>query len=293
MRLGLTLAWAALPDRLHPLVDEVPPEAQTDLQSVARYLAEREPDLALRAKALHDWVADNVAYDTASLADGSYAGKQEAQEVFRTRKAVCDGYVNLLVAMGEAAQLHFVPISGETHAQSPKGHAWAAVELQGRWWLLDPTWGAGYVEDGAYVERYTADWLFVPPEVFGYTHLPDQAQWQLVEAPVSREDFLRRQPLRPAFFRQGYALLSPLESPGAPQGRALVAVLDNPRGRWLRAELDGRPCQVRRSARRLEVRCTPPGPGTYEIALYDGEAQRGSYTWLGALTLRAQDQDRR
>jgi hypothetical protein len=41
MRLGLTLAWAALPDRLHPLVDEVPPEAQTDLQSVARYLAGR------------------------------------------------------------------------------------------------------------------------------------------------------------------------------------------------------------------------------------------------------------
>jgi transglutaminase-like putative cysteine protease len=274
-----------MPAELHPLVRALPPEAVSDIPTLGRYIAQHEPDPVLRAKALHDWVADNIAYDAVSLANGSYQGKQDAAQVFATRTGVCAGYVNLLVALGKAADVKFVYLTGETHGDR---HAWAAVELQGSWWLLDPTWNAGYVDGTTYTERYTTDWLFVPPEVFGYTHLPEKQEWQLVSQPVSRVTFFRRQPLLPALFREGYRLVSPLEV-GAPQGRELVVVLDNPRDRWMRAHVEeGRSrCGVERRDGQVEVRCAAPGPGTWHVSLFDGEAERGDFEWLGKLTVQA------
>jgi transglutaminase-like putative cysteine protease len=273
-----------MPAELHPLTRAVPPEAEAHIATLGRYIAEHEPDPVLRAKALHDWVADHISYDAVSLADGSYVHKQKAEQVLAARTGVCAGYVNLLVALGEAADVNFVFLTGETHGDR---HGWAAVELQGVWWLLDPTWNAGYVKDGVYTERYTTEWLFVPPEIFGYTHFPEEARWQLVETPVSRAAFLRRQPLRPIFFGQGYELVSPLE---APQGREMVMVLDNPRQRWLKARVkeDGSECGVQRHGSRFEVRCQAPGPGTWQVALFENEAQYGDYRWLGDLTVRAE-----
>jgi hypothetical protein len=41
----------------------MPRDAETDIAAVARYIKEREPDPKQRVKALHDWVADRIAYD--------------------------------------------------------------------------------------------------------------------------------------------------------------------------------------------------------------------------------------
>ena len=48
---------------MHPLVRAIPAEAETSYDSVAKYIAEREDDPLQRVKALHDYVADRVAYD--------------------------------------------------------------------------------------------------------------------------------------------------------------------------------------------------------------------------------------
>ena len=48
---------------LDAVVAAMPRAEETSIEAVARYIAAREPDRRARIKALHDWVADRIAYD--------------------------------------------------------------------------------------------------------------------------------------------------------------------------------------------------------------------------------------
>ena len=54
------------PAEVHPVVVDMPREVEVSVASVGKYIAERETDPMLRVKALHDWVADRIAYDVPS-----------------------------------------------------------------------------------------------------------------------------------------------------------------------------------------------------------------------------------
>ena len=53
------------------------------------------------------------------------------------------------------------------------GHAWNAVELNGRWYLLDATWNAGSVSGNSFNKQYSSTYLFTPPDIFISDHIPD------------------------------------------------------------------------------------------------------------------------
>ena len=69
---------------LHPAVAALPPEHETSIESVAKYLVEAESDPVQRVKALHDYVADRIAYDAEALAAGRFP-PQDAKTVFERR----------------------------------------------------------------------------------------------------------------------------------------------------------------------------------------------------------------
>src|SRR5690606_30059317 len=98
---------------------------------------------------------------------------QDADTTFSTRRSVCAGYANLVAAMGQEAGLEVVVVTGDARdgegSLSGSGHAWNAVRVDDRWYLMDATWNAGYVTD-AFVKQYGTTYLMSPPEVFGVTH---------------------------------------------------------------------------------------------------------------------------
>src|SRR5262249_36512247 len=96
---------------LHPAVSKMPASVETSIESVARYIAKHETDPTLRIKALHDYVADRVAYDSEALYSGNFPD-QGAQSVFKTRKSVCAGYANLLSALAAAIGENIVVVTG-------------------------------------------------------------------------------------------------------------------------------------------------------------------------------------
>jgi hypothetical protein len=93
---------------LHPAVAAMPNSVETSIQSVAQYIAKRESDPVLRIKALHDYVADRIAYDSDAFYSGHYPD-QDAEAVFETRKGVCAGYANLLSGLATAINLDYSP----------------------------------------------------------------------------------------------------------------------------------------------------------------------------------------
>src|SRR5690606_31070044 len=133
--------------------------------------------------ALYRWLGENISYDVAALESGDLS-QNSPDTVLRTRKAVCAGYADLFHVMCLELGLESKVIPGRSRAddqgvpEAPDGgdsnHAWNAVKVDGRWQLLDPTWGAGYLdEQKRFVRQANDQWFLVEPEIFIYSHLPE------------------------------------------------------------------------------------------------------------------------
>jgi transglutaminase/protease-like cytokinesis protein 3 len=275
---------------LHPAVAELPVAAETGIASVARYIAQREPDPWMRVKALHDYVADRVAYDVESYRAGAYP-PQDAETVFRTRRSVCAGYANLLAALGEAAGDEIVVVGGDARTTgnelTGEGHAWNAARIAGRWTLLDPTWDAGFLKDDRFVKRYSTEYLFTPPEVQGLSHFPEEERWQLRTPPLSRGEFLRQPRMRPLFYAEGFTLVAP-DRPQVTVDSVLEASLRNPRRRFVLAHYERRAAGLRadcavEQGESVAVRCDLPDEGTYRVVLFSNKERYGTYQQIGEI----------
>ena len=81
-------------------------------------------------------------------------------------------------------------------------HAWNAVQLDGEWYFLDCTWGAGRPnEQNVFIREFEDYYFLTPPGELVYTHFPEYPAQQRLEAPVSREGFIKLAYLWPAFFK--------------------------------------------------------------------------------------------
>jgi len=273
---------------LHPAIANMPASVETSIESVAQYIVQQEKDPLQRIKALHDYVADRIAYDAPSYFAGQYP-PQDAETVFQRRTAVCAGYAKLLEALGKAAGEDILYVVGDSRSQTSdlngQGHAWNAAKINGAWYLIDATWNSGYVDSSGFTKHYKTDYLFPPPHVMVISHFPDDPSWQLLPRPLSRGEFLRQPMLRPQFFADGLKLVFPTRSQTDVQGNALLQI-ENPRQKWLmasyrtKASAQAQNC-LAQPIQGNQISCTFPGTGTYEVSLFSGDAQAGRYDYVG------------
>ena len=280
---------------LDPNVAAMPASAETTIQSVADYIGERVPAPFARLKAVHDWVADRVAYDAESYLAGRYP-PQDANTVFRTRTSVCAGYANLLEALGRAAGLEVRYLTGDARTQGSdldgQSHAWNAARVDGKWYLIDPTWDSGVVDGRHFKKRYSTEYFLTPPRVFNLDHLPDDAQWQLLDKPLSRGEFLRQPAMAPLFFARGLVLLSPDRSQVDVRG-SLDIRLENPEHVFLLATYQPRDqpaldadCDVD-DGNATHIVCRFSRPGSYDVKLYSNREAVGTFEFTGQLQANA------
>ena len=280
-----------LPATIHPVVAALPPEAERSIESVGRYIAERESDPWMRVKALHDFVADRIAYDADAYRRRDF-GNQEAAAVLQRRQGVCAGYANLLAALGKVTGDDIRVVAGDARTAGTdltgEGHAWNVARIGDAWVLIDATWDAGSVSDQGFKKEYGTDYLFAPPEIQGVTHFPEDERWQLREPALTRGEFFRQPVLRPRFFADGFTLITPDRSQVTVAGAAEVALL-NPRGRYLLAKTQREgaggesPCQVSYDRQDARIRCELADEGSYRLRLYSNRQEFGHYQWLAEL----------
>lgn len=285
--------WPSAPT-LHPLVTSLPPAAETSIESVARYVVEHESDPVQRVKALHDYVADRVAYDVPALRTRNFP-PQDAQAVFERRTAVCAGSAALLAELGRAAGLEIIVVVGDARDSNGlfdgTGHAWNAFNLAGRWYLADPTWDAGYVEGDSFFKKYESSYFMTPPEVFATTHMPEDPKWQLLATPLSQGDFIRQPHMKPTFAALGLRLLEPARAQlSAKVGETVTLRFENPHGFAVlgnvRAQDDTSSSTVGFCDNEVDpttMSCTMPAAGRQQVVLFgpDGDHLGQIYVDVG------------
>jgi Transglutaminase-like superfamily len=280
----------------HPRALAIPSSEEVSIESVAAYFLAQEPSQTLRFRLLHDWVADRIAYDANSLADGSYVGKQAVKDVFAARMGVCAGYARVLEALGKAAGLDVRYVLGWVKVKSSDvdgaRHAWNIATLDGKAYLADATWNSGFIRNGNFSKEYRSDYVFTTPEAFGFDHFPEDEKDQLREIPISRGDFMRQPNLRPTFVARGWTLDQPTRSQVTVE-RTVDAQLTSTLKRFLLVDMETQDgtkalCIVTPSSAQTHVHCTAPGPGSYTMRFFDGPKQYGSsYEYIGNISVLA------
>ena len=137
-----------------------------------------------KVKAVHDWVAQNIAYDTTAFFNGSYtASNQDAISVLAGRKAVCQGYSNLTASLLRAVNIRERIVSGiclgygmeqdwNQVDQSKVNHVWNEAYADGRWIITDVTWDSGYIgADKAFHPRFMHGYFDVTLEMLSFDHM--------------------------------------------------------------------------------------------------------------------------
>jgi hypothetical protein len=265
-----------------------PASARASVESLAAYLVKPAKNDREKARAIFRWIAGNIDYNMEAFFKGG-GGAAGAEEVLKSGKSVCYGYSDLFLSLAGEAGLEAARISGYgkgygylpgKNFSGPSNHAWNTVKINGSWYLVDSTWGAGYVNgEGKYVRKFDDHFFMTPPSQFIYDHFPEEDRWQLLDEPVSKLKFENMVYLQSDFFNLGLELAGQengtINADGqvnlsiyAPDDVLMMAGLEYANGRTQgKAGLD-RYTFCQRDGDRYDIYAQFPGPGSYILKAY-------------------------
>lgn len=229
---------------MDPAVLDVPPEISrlmlddpaSGIPRLARFLrddggaAGPVVDHYHLVKRIHDWITRSVAYDTQAAFGFSHDSQDPA--VFMRYpegpRAVCRGFADLFVALAVEAGLQAQRISGVCRtywsALDRYGtHAWNAVRINGRWYVIDTSGDARvrhYPDGRSEIGPYRDEQLFISPEAQLLTYRANIESEQLIADPIDFEAFVRMPSIDAGFLRAGASF----QSVGVLQQRTIAAV---------------------------------------------------------------------
>lgn len=122
-----------------------------------------------KAKAVYEFVAKHVAYDVPKAENDMFNLEDSALTTLESGIGICQDYAFLATALLRALGMEANFIEGFAGER----HAWVEVMVGGDWLVMDPTWGAGYVQDGEFHAQYNEDYFDPEQAFFEETHQRD------------------------------------------------------------------------------------------------------------------------
>ncbi|WP_337964961.1 transglutaminase domain-containing protein [uncultured Flavobacterium sp.] len=158
-----------------------------------------------KARAIYSWIALNLDYDLKTYLNPpepkTFTSKNEAenakqiqlahtsttQKTFRSKKGVCEGFSLLYQHLATLSGLKCQVVVGDSkrllndigRKRLGSNHAWNTVQIDGKWILIDATWGNGYFDEKrqVVVKKFTSIYFDMAPEYFYMTHFPESSMY--------------------------------------------------------------------------------------------------------------------
>lgn len=145
------------------------------LKSLAHKLTDRYTKREEKVRSLFAWMQSHLRYDYEGLRNGNMV--YNAEDALVKGVAVCAGYADLFHKFCQELNIPSEYVTGYADNGTVGGHAWNAVMINDKWYLIDVTWG----------ERY----YLASPEYFIKDHFPSEHKWTLLQNYFPWETFMK------------------------------------------------------------------------------------------------------
>jgi hypothetical protein len=207
-------------DRIDALARKCPVDSMQTLTQVANYLKSISSTDKEIARSIYTWICENIRYDDKAFNEGTCSA-MEPNEILKGKKAVCIGYAILYTELASLCGIVAEVVTGyskgydyiEGYPIEEPDHAWNIVLIDGEFYPLDVTWGAGAGETNkkgklVSTKGFDDQWFLMQPEHAIFTHYAEYLPGLFKSIPaVSLKDFEHLPKLSPSMFTKN--LLQP------------------------------------------------------------------------------------
>lgn len=232
-----------------------PKSAASTIETLAIYLQQRADNDLEKARAIYVWITDHIRYNDKAYNSRQY-GDNSAEAVLRTRTAVCEGFSNLFLALGEHMDLKVKKVPGFAKGLGyyygksfgKADHAWNIAEINGQWKVFDSTWGQGIGKNvqGKLVtsKRFDDYWFNLDPYEAIFNHFPEDRSLAFVSPSMNLTKYAKLPVIDHAYFKLGFDARSTykqayknrtIQYPKCRQVDTYIAMKDAPSTKYLQA----------------------------------------------------------
>lgn len=164
-----------------------------------------------KVRAIYYWMTQNIAYDCKAFHSASFSVNADQADfdnkrILKTlsiKKGVCNDYSLVFARLCKYKKIPCEVVTGYALTSKPynilkiqgdatTNHAWNAVKVNNKWYLLDVTWASGHVDNrvSKFTRKRNDFYYLTPPEDFIRDHHPAESNWQLLDKPLNMKAFI-------------------------------------------------------------------------------------------------------
>ena len=184
------IEWAAIDSK----ISKIPNNLSNSTDAIADYIASNFKTDSEKIRAAFYWTASNISYDVPNMLAPNHnkSSREKIEKTLKTKKGVCIHYAEVFNEIANKMGINCRIIEGYTKQDgkiATLAHAWCAAKIDHRWYLFDPTWGSGYVNNGKFFKKINDFYFKVEPNKIIASHMPFDYLWQFLNYPITNKEF--------------------------------------------------------------------------------------------------------
>ena len=173
---------------------QIPDSLTKTANGLSDYINSKFTSQSDKSRAILIWTTNNTQYDIENMiATNLYQSTSEIiDKVLKTKKGVCMHYAELYNSTANKVGVKSYVIAGYTKQNGFVDyipHAWCASFIDSAWYIIDPTWGSGYIQNSKFVKKTNEFYFKAKPEQMVKSHMPFDPLWQFLNYPVTNQEF--------------------------------------------------------------------------------------------------------
>lgn len=181
-------------EKVDNIMAKIPIDSTASTTGIANYIKANFKTENDKIRAVFYWIASNISYDVKSMFEPNTIQNPQEKIVatLKTKTGVCIHYAEVFNAIANKAGIKTYIIVGYTKQNqviAAMSHAWCASQIDGKWFLFDPTWGSGGINNGMFVKKLNNSFYKVEPQKMIASHIPFDYLWQFLNYPITNKEF--------------------------------------------------------------------------------------------------------
>lgn len=182
-------------DLIDKKIAAIPIKSATSTDEIAKYINANFKTENDKIRAVFFYTTSNLSYDVANIftVNIDETPQDRILKTLKTKKGICWDYALIYNEIANLVGIKSVVIQGYTKQNGKvdtMAHAWCASRIGNKWYLFDPTWGSGYVNNNKYTRKINNIYFKVEPSKMINSHIPFDYLWQFINYPITNQEFI-------------------------------------------------------------------------------------------------------